>query len=303
MGVLGRLGKMASRNVVRQRDFHALNEKLDYNLLDLPRNYYAGLLTTRTDAQNITIAAGQARNTGDTANILVTSAIQKDISATWAAGTTNGGLDDTNFAINAGPSPDTWYHVFILGKADSSAYDAGFDTSISATNLLDDTAVTAAGFTTYRRVASIKMDDAAVPEEILDYTQVGPQFTPKVVETVVSDATLVDDTAETLVLTGCPIDHSVVAELNVRITDDGNAAVEVLFSSLTQTDVSPSLTTNALCNINFSAVNADDSRVGQIRLRTDTAASIRHRNQIGAGTVNSLAVACTSWVDDLGKFD
>lgn len=298
MGVLGRLGRIATRNQIRQRDFNAIKEKLNYSLLDLPRNYFAGLVTSRANAQDIAIAAGQARNTGDTANILVTSAITKQIDANWAAGDA-GGFPDTALNIAA----DTWYHVFVIGKADGSAYDAGFDSSISAANLLDGNTAGGAGFTTYRRVASVKTDDGASPEEILDYTQVANSFTPKLVENIALDDSLTDDTAENIVLLGCPIGHSVLVELNVSMLDANATETVLLISSLTQTDVQASFQANALANFSLDEVANENEVAGQLWKRTDTSATVRHRTKAGTGSADNVRLAVISWIDDLGQFD
>ena len=53
------------------------------------------------------------------------------------------------------------FHVYLLGNAAGTSADIGFDTSLTATNLLADAAVIAAGLTTYRRVGSVLTDGSA----------------------------------------------------------------------------------------------------------------------------------------------
>jgi len=267
------------------------------NGIPLPRNHFAGLNTVRTDAQDITIAVGQARNTGDTANILVTSAIRKQIDADWAEGTAAGGFPDTALNIAA----DTWYHVFILGKADNSGFDAGFDSAINATNLINDAAVVSAGYTTYRRVGSVKTDDAASPEEILDYTQRGNQFIPAVTENVVTVSAPADDTGATVVLLGCPIDHSVLVEINVILADAATSLIRTLITSLDQTDVNTSPTAISLTTMTaYGDVGAVATHGWW---RTDTAGSIRHSSWSQSDTIDTVRFAVLSWMDDFGKYD
>ena len=296
---LARLGKLAYRNLVRQRDFNAIKEKLNYSLLDLPRNYHAGLLTTRANAQDITVAVGQARNTGDTGNILVTAAITKQIDADWAAGSAAGGFPDTALNIAA----DTWYHVFVIGKADGSAYDAGFDSSITAANLLDGDTAGAAGYTTYHRVASVKTDDAASPEEILDYTQRGNQFIPLVTENVFDDGSLTSGTAETATLLGCPIDHSVLVELNVHFEDAATTQAYFKLSSLDTTDTSASLNGNSLGQGTLDSSADTVHLLTQIIARTNTSAQVRYTSGAIAGDADEINIAVISWFDDFGKYD
>ena len=78
------------------------------------------------------------------------SSLTKQIDATWAAGTAAGGR-----ASGVALSNDTTYHCFALSNASGSSTDFGFDTSVSAANLLADATVISAGLTDYKRVCSV----------------------------------------------------------------------------------------------------------------------------------------------------
>lgn len=126
-----------------------------------PLGHIAGLVPSNNgaDATNdIDFSAGQARDAGDAYNIIASAAMTKRADATWAAGTGNGGMA-SGLAFGA----NSW-HLFLLGKStDETAYDFGFDTSLTAANLLADAAVQAAGFDVYRRVGSLLTTGAAWP--------------------------------------------------------------------------------------------------------------------------------------------
>ena len=131
-----------------------------------------GLETARNDATTIAIVPGTC-NCTDTDSTYYTTTVStrfyKDISKVWADGTSLGGRASALTLTNY-----TWYHVFLLGKStDAMAHDAGFDTSITAANLLSDTA--GAGYDTYRRVASVLYHAG----NILNYQQIGDNFMTK----------------------------------------------------------------------------------------------------------------------------
>jgi hypothetical protein len=127
-------------------------DQLD-GLTNLMRNYIDGftLSNNATDADHdLDIAAGSAMDSTNDNVISTTSSLTKQIDVDWAEGDDAGG-----FPSGLTLSADTWYHVFVLRKADGTV-DAGFDTSLTATNLLAD----ATDYIYYRRVGSIATDSS-----------------------------------------------------------------------------------------------------------------------------------------------
>ncbi len=96
-------------------------------------------------AGNFTVSDGSAQG--------VSSAETKRLDATWSAGTNAGGL-----AAGLTKANSTWYHCFKLLNPTTGATGSGYDTSLTAANLLADSAVIAAGFTKYKRIASFVTD-------------------------------------------------------------------------------------------------------------------------------------------------
>jgi hypothetical protein len=132
----------------------------------LPYYHLAGLNTAHaadTD-HDITIAVGQCKSADNGSDMTLASAITKQIDAVWAEGTNAGGR-----ASGVSLSNTTWYHLFVILKNDGTTVDAGFDTSLTATNLLAD----ATSYTDYRRVASVLTDGSA---NIRGYFQTGGDF-------------------------------------------------------------------------------------------------------------------------------
>jgi len=123
----------------------------------LIRNFIDGFNCSQgADAEHdIDITAGQLVNFANTAWGTGT-AMTKRIDATWAAGTAGGGMNDSETVGNT-----TFYGLFAIFNT-SEGIDYGFDTSLTAANLLADTAVIAAGFDQgYRRIGWVRTDGAA----------------------------------------------------------------------------------------------------------------------------------------------
>ncbi len=291
-----RLGRLATKSFIRGKDIRpvlveseipALTYSGVNSVLPLPRNYRGGCLTVRENAQDIRIEVGQVRATGDNGNIAVTSVITKQIDNDWAAGDDAGGFPDTALDLTA----STWYHVFLLGKTTNDAFDAGFDTSITATNLLGDAAVVTAGYTTYRRVASVLMDSG--PTNILVYIQNGAHF-----YWGVSQLTTIDDPGTSAVLsviTGAPIDHETLISLTSFSVD--GTALKGIVTSPSAGDQDPDTNLAPLATyVQGSGINEHQT----IWIKTDTSGRIRHRWD---PSPDSLDFSCQGWIDDLGAFD
>lgn len=104
-----------------------------------------------TDSDHdIDIGVGSCRAKDNSVNIDVTTSITKRIDATWVVGTGNGGLATGTVAAN------TTYHVFVIKNTTTGVVDVGFDTSLTATNLLS-----TSGYHKYRRIASVVTDSSA----------------------------------------------------------------------------------------------------------------------------------------------
>jgi hypothetical protein len=128
-----------------------------------PNKLISGLNTAYgTDTQHdVVIQPGVCTGQDDATVIELTSAITKQIDATWASGTNAGGL-----ASGASLAANTWYHMFAVIAGGSA--DAMFDTSVTCANGVANNSVTF-----YRRIGSVKTDGSA---NILWYHQTGNYF-------------------------------------------------------------------------------------------------------------------------------
>lgn len=131
----------------------------------VPRGYIDGLiLSNDTDADHdVAIAAGTCKSVDNDATMTLSATLTKQIDVSWAEGDDSGGFPTALSIAN-----NTWYHVFVIAKADGTV-DGGFDTSLSATNLLAD----ATEYVDYRRIGSVLTDGSS---NILSFRQRGSWF-------------------------------------------------------------------------------------------------------------------------------
>ena len=128
-----------------------------------PQNYLTGMqLSNATDTEHdISISSGTCRDSADGATHTLSSAVIKQLDASWVTGTNQGGLS-SSLSIAA----DTWYHVHSIVVA--GVTDVGFDTSPIATNLIADHTATS-----FRRIGSVLTDASG---NIIQFTQFGDEF-------------------------------------------------------------------------------------------------------------------------------
>ena len=109
-----------------------------------PRWYIDGLelSVAATSTSYIQVAAGICRDTADTINMNVSSALHRSASAVWVTAATGGGMGVTWVKTKS-------VHVFVI-KTGASVFDIGFDSVITASNLL-----ARASGTKYRRIGSL----------------------------------------------------------------------------------------------------------------------------------------------------
>lgn len=250
----------------------------------LRRSYLAGLgMSHDTDTDHdILVAEGEARDAGNSVDIILAAALAKQIDATWAAGDDAGGMNDTDHPVGN----DTWYHVFLLSDATGATVDVGFDTSVTAANLLADVAAVAAGHTKYRRIGSVLTDGSA---NIVQFFQSGDRFW---LDVGVEDYDIANPgTSRVTTALSVPLGIQVVAQITCTIAY--NAAGYTLFASPGQTDTAPGDGSWTIRNYNNAAYQG---RV--LGVLTDTSSQICFRcSAASMGT----KILTEGWIDSRGK--
>lgn len=237
----------------------------------MPRGHLVGLTLSNnaTDATNdIDIADGEARDTANTADLTVSTAIGKQIDVTWAAGgtpgTPTGGLSSSLTLTN-----DTTYHV-ILGLV-SATVEVGFDTSVTGANLVTDHS-----FTNIRRIGSV-MRLSAINEVFFQHGDMilsGPYIG-------ISDNAPAA-TAETQTISDFPTGVRMVAILSAAFSD-GTTGTTIwgLASSLDTPERAPSSQAhNYVASLGTATTTVTSS---SFEVLTNTSAQIRTRHSSDPG--------------------
>ena len=246
-------------------------------------------LSNDVGAPNTTldVAAGAASSDDATiANrILMTlgSAITGTTAGTWVVGTGQPKLDAG--AVGA----DTWYHVFLIERVDTSAVDMLFSTSASAPTM-------PASYTKRRRIGSFRTDGSS---NILAFTQVGDRFTWTATVLEVS-ATNPGVAAVTVALGRVPTGVQVVARCLIGAQNNGVADdVFALFSPLAATDETPGGTNSDIPPVK-NATGRVIIALTPKDIQTTTGAGVRYRLSFSDGDVLAY-LRVTGWNDRRGQ--
>lgn len=247
----------------------------------LPRSYLAGMSMSNASGDtnyDITISAGECRDTANTYDIVFSSSLTKQIDAAWALGNNAGGLASGAAALGSGT---TTYHVHALYNPTSGVTDAGFDDSISATNLLAD----ATGYTSYRRIGSVVITSG---DTIYQFAQWGDYF--YLHDPILDVNAATPGTSGVTAILSVPDGISVIALLNIAKDTAG-----LYVSPLAVNDEAPSLTVPPLA----STWDAAGWHTESMQVLTNTSRQIRYRSSTDA-TVN---ISTLGWIDRRGRDD
>jgi len=243
-----------------------------------PKGHLWGLeLAQDSDADHdIVIAVGECRDAADSENMELTSVLTKRIDALWVPGDDNGGL-----ASGVSLSNNTTYHFFLIKDPTGDTVDAGWDTSLTASNLLS------AGYTKYRRIGSMKTDGSA---NIVDFYQNGDYFWLDVAGNNYSGAS---GTSRLTITSSAPTGIEFLA----FVTAGGalNATLYWLFTRLSQTDTAPS---EGNCDQYFLTSGNVHTAAAEVNLNTSAQFGFR-----STGNVLSLQVRTKGWMDTRGKIN
>ena len=246
----------------------------------LPRGYLSGLeLSNGTDADHdINISAGECRGIDDDEDITL-AAFTKQIDASWAAGTNQGGL-----ASGVSLANNTWYFVFAIKVG--GAADVGFDTSVTGGTL-----VSAHSATAVRRIGCIKTDGSA---NILGFHQNGDQFEWDVYLQDVN-ASNPGTSAVTATIT-TPLGLKVRADLygSMRDTSPSLGKHAVVFS--------PHLSTHPAESAQVSTETDGEISNYQTTVLTNTSSQVKYRLTSSTGDQN-FKIITRGWFDTRGRDD
>jgi hypothetical protein len=248
-----------------------------------PRGYLSGMgLSNDTDTDHdILVGVGVVRDAADAVNIELTSAITKQIDASWAAGDDAGGLS-SSLTLSA----DTWYHVHAIIVSGSA--DIGFDTSVTAANLVTDHSATA-----YRRIGSVLTDSSS---NIIQFQQFGDEF---IFDSQVNNLSSGSPGTTRLTQTvTAPLGIETRAILGIiAVVAGSNAGVRFTITHPGVTDAAA--TTNNLNNGGENSSNNNGTWAsGTHIVRTNTSSQVAYRQDFGA----SVSINTNGYYDDRGQY-
>lgn len=257
--------------------------------LDVPRGYIDGLILSNAadTANDITLAEGICRDESNVDTIQLSSALTKqiDVGGGWVAGNNQAGFPSLLTLTD-----DTWYHFFIIKNPGNGAVDCGFDSNVSATNLLAD----ATGFTEWQRVGAIFYSVAQFAG-IRQFRQHNDTFQWNASSGDVSITN--PGTGEVVhTLEGVPLGLRVLADVSVTFGRPDT-------SSNTRYRTGPGgQTLPAASTSEYDARTQGDSRYGTTStlILTDTVATMKTR-QDGSNSNATLQIQTHGWVDPRGR--
>lgn len=250
-----------------------------------PRGYIDGFTMSNngSDADHdLDISAGAGRDAANSVNISLTSTITKQINAPWAEGSAAGG-----FPSGLTLSANTTYHVFVLLNDDGTTVDGGFDTSLSATNLLSD----ATDYAQYRRIGSVVTDDYA---NIIAFIQVGDEFLWSV---PVSDYAGTNP-GTSAVLTALTVPTGIKVRANVTFFVADSTPTSDTAGLMTSPDQANSVPATGLRDLTTTA----DGELASVNkyVRTNTSGQVRTRlSNSDVGVIMELLTY--GWIDPRGR--
>jgi hypothetical protein len=252
--------------------------------LDVPRGYIDGLITSHgADAVNdISFAAGICRDSTNAETMQNSSAFVKQIDVNWAAGTNNGGFPSLLTLTNG-----VWYHMFIIKNTSTGAVDFGFDSNLSATNLLTD----ATGYTVFRRIGSV----FRLAGTNVQYQQFGDQF---VWDVAVEDTDLTDPGSSQIshTVTSVPLGVEVLADVSILFFRPTGSAVTYYRAGIGgSTLAAPAIDDR---DTTTSGQNAH-TEINKL-IRTNTVRQIETR-QSASGASSKLRILTHGWTDQRGR--
>jgi len=248
----------------------------------LPRGHLSGMgLSNATDTDHdITVAEGEVRDNANSTNITLDSAMTKRIDATWSSGSGNGGL-----ASGVSLGNNTWYHVHAIIVSDS--VDIGFDTSVTAANLVANNSASA-----FRRIGAVLTDGSG---NILNFQQFGDEFIFNSQINNLSNGS--PGTSRLTQTVSTPLGVETRAILGIlAVIASSNAAVRFTITNPGVTDVAASSN-----NLNNGGENSSNNNgtwaAGTHIVRTDTSSQVAYRQDASA----AVYINTNGYYDDRGK--
>ena len=204
----------------------------------------------------------------------------KRIDATWASGSGNGGL-----ASGVSIATNTWYHVHAIVV--SGSVDIGFDTSITAANLVANNSASA-----FRRIGAVLTDGSS---NILNFIQDGDEFIFKAQINNLSAGSPGTSRLTQTVSTPLGVETRAILGI-IAVVSGSNAGVRF---TITHPDVTDAVASSD--NLNNGGENSSNLNgtwaSGTNIVRTNTSSQVAYRQDFGA----SVSINTNGYYDRRGQ--
>jgi hypothetical protein len=259
----------------------------------LPLNYRSGGKIS-VGVQAATIQPGAWRDTANTVDLVLRTALTKNLQASgaWAAGNNANGLFTGAVVIN------TWYHIFVIRNDTTGAIDAGFDTSLIAANI-------PSGWTAFRRVGSVLTNASA---QITPMLNTGNEFRWAVPVSNLDAFALQDHVRHLLVMTVPP---GLVVRVRMSTIFAGSDGVDMQVSVYCPDESDARIAGNAGTGplgraasvVAWGRTDESSFRAGELLITTNTARQIAFINtqQLVASGIPALCFGTLGWFDFIGE--
>lgn len=249
----------------------------NWEIGSMPIGYLYGLtMSNAADTTNdITVAAGRCKDSTGEVDMIIGSAITKQLDASWVVGNNQGGRS------SAGLADDTW-HVFVIAKAFGLTADVLFH------NAVDPSAVLPTDYLYFRRIGSIIRRSST----IIQFTQVGDTFRLKS-PTLDFDSTTLGTSGATATLT-VPLGLTLRVNMNA-LFQQGSGAVVYIYNA-GDTAMDPAATAAPLGSIGNNSTGSQV--VAQVEVWPNTSGQV-FVDSTAANT--TLRLATLSWTDSRGR--
>jgi len=243
------------------------------SITNLSLSYKSGLALSWASTSTATVASGKILNSTQAYLLNSASSFTKDITATFATGTGNGGRSNNG---STAALADVWYGVYLLGKStNTSSCDVIFATTQA--NALADTVATAAGFDLARLVGYVKVTSSAIVKFL---NGGGNTFDWDVMKS----ETISASAARALVTSQTPPFQVARVQYGVEVDNTG----AFTFGKLTQTgqtDTAPSISAFDASGNNTAAA---DPYTTSLEIKTDGSSQFYHRESATTGVTPYL---------------
>ena len=247
----------------------------------MPKGHIYGLVMSNAadTANDITIAAGEARSDDGLTDMILPAAITKQMDASWAVGSAAGGMN-TGAEANS-----TWYEVHLIKRVDTGVVDVMFTTTANRATL-------PTSYTKKRRIGWVRNDGAGA---LLQFTQIDNHVT---LTTQVNDSSTACSATAAAVTVTAPPSSRVRFRAAIESTTSVNSNTGMVFSEIVEGNVTPALTTGILSLGQWDL--ATGASATTMELRVSATSTIEFDCAVATGTFD---VSTFGWIDDRGAWD